>query len=52
MSTLAQFDLEKFKLDKSSDEFQKTMEMSKAKIAAMLPDEIKIASDLVQLKDR
>lgn len=53
MSTLAQFDLEKFKLDKSSDEFQKTMEMSKAKIAAMLPDEIQaaIASDLVQLKD-
>ena len=36
MSTLAQFDLEKFKLDKSSDEFQKTLEMSKAKIAAML----------------
>ncbi|MAJ57838.1 MAG: hypothetical protein CMI74_07215 [Candidatus Pelagibacter sp.] len=53
MSTLAQFDLEKFKLDKSSDEFQKTLEMSKAKIAAMLPDEIQgaIASDLVQLKD-
>jgi hypothetical protein len=53
MSTLAQFNLEKFKLDKSSDEFQKTMEMSKAKIAAMLPDEIQaaIASDLVQLKD-
>ena len=53
MSTLAQFDLEKFKLDKSSDEFQKTLEMSKAKIAAMLPDEIQgaIASGLVQLKN-
>ena len=53
MSTLAQFDLEKFKLDKSSDEFQQTMEMSKAKIASMLPDEILAAqtAGLVKVKD-
>lgn len=53
MSTLAQFDLEKFKLDKSSDEFQQTMEMSKAKIASMLPAEILAAqtAGLVKIKD-
>jgi hypothetical protein len=53
MSTLAQFDLEKFKLDKSSDEFQQTIEMSKAKIASMLPDEILAAqtAGLVKVKD-
>ena len=53
MSTIAQFNLEKFKLDKASDEFQQTIEMSKAKIAAMLPDEIQGAqtAGLVKVKD-
>ena len=53
LATMANYDLEKFKLDKSDSEFQKMLEVHKAKIAGMLPDEINaaIAQGLVQVKD-
>ena len=53
LATMANYDLEKFKLDKSDSEFQKMLKIHKAKIAAMLPDEITaaIAQGLVQVKD-
>ena len=53
MSTLANYDLEKFKLDKSSAEFNKLLEIKKAQIAGLLPDEIKAAQGqgLVKVKD-
>ena len=53
MSTLANYDLEKFKLDKSSSEFNELLEIKKAQIAALLPDEIKaaIGQGLVKVKD-
>ena len=53
LATMANYDLEKFKLDKSDSEFQNMLKIHKAKIAAMLPDEITaaIAQGLVQVKD-
>ncbi len=53
MSTLANYDLEKFKLDKSSAEFNELLEIKKAQIAGLLPDEIKAAQGqgLVKVKD-
>ena len=53
MATMANYDLEKFKLDKSDSEFQEMLEIHKAKIAGLLPDEINaaIAQGLVQVKD-
>ena len=53
MSTLANFNLEKFKLDKSSAEFNELLEIKKAQVAALLPDEIKaaIGQGLVKVKD-
>ena len=53
MSTLANFNLEKFKLDKSSAEFNELLEIKKAQVAALLPDEIKaaIGQGLIRVKD-
>jgi len=53
MATLANYDLEKFKLDKSSSEFNELLEIKKAQVAALLPDEIKaaIGQGLVKVKD-
>ncbi len=53
MSTLANYDLEKFKLDKSSAEFNELLEIKKAQIAGLLPDEIKAAQGqgLVKVKN-
>ena len=53
LATMANYDLEKFKLDKSDSEFQNMLKIHKAKIAAMLPDEITaaIAQGLVKVKD-
>ena len=53
LATMANYDLEKFKLDKSDSEFQEMLTVHKAKIAAMLPDEINaaIAQGLVKVKD-
>tara|TARA_R100000808_G_C2153649_1_gene164068 strand:+ start:334 stop:2121 length:1788 start_codon:yes stop_codon:yes gene_type:complete len=54
LSTLANFDLEKMKLDKSDAQFQKTMEINLAKIATMLPKEIQAAQaeGLVEIIDQ
>ena len=53
LATMANYDLEKFKLDKSDSEFQNMLEIHKAKIAALLPDEIQAAvtQGLVKIKD-
>ena len=53
LATMANYDLEKFKLDKSDSEFQKMLEIHKAKIAGLLPDEINaaITQGLVKIKD-
>ena len=53
MSTLANYDLEKFKLDKSSAEFNELLEIKKAQIAGLLPEEITaaIGQGLVRVKD-
>ena len=53
MATLANYDLEKFKLDKSSSEFNELLKIKKAQVSALLPDEIKgaIGQGLVKVKD-
>jgi hypothetical protein len=53
MATLANYDLEKFKLDKSSAEFNELLEIKKAQVAGLLPEEIKaaIGQGLVRIKD-
>jgi len=53
LATMANYDLEKFKLDKSDSEFQNMLEIHKAKLAALLPDEIQAAvtQGLVKIKD-
>ena len=53
LATMANYDLEKFKLDKSSAEFQEMLDVHKAKIAGLLPDEINaaITQGLVKVKD-
>lgn len=53
LATMANYDLEKFKLDKSDSEFQNMLKIHKAKIAALLPDEIQAAvtQGLVKIKD-
>ena len=53
LATMTNYDLQKFKLDKSGTEFQEMLEVHKAKIAALLPDEIQaaIGQGLVKVKD-
>ena len=53
MATMAKYNLEEFKLDKDSTQFQEMLEIHKAKIASMLPEEVNaaIADGLVQVID-
>jgi len=53
MATMAKYNLEEFKLDKDSAQFQEMLEIHKAKIASMLPEEVNvaIADGLVQVID-
>ena len=54
LTALHQIDFEKMKLDKGDAEFQKMLEIHKAKIAALLPDEVKAAQGMgyIELIDK